>query len=369
MQAGRSVPYNAPVADTATGGFVLRVTDFDYHLPEELIAQTPAEPRDASRLMVLSRADDSVRHMMFRDLPGLLRPGDCLVLNDSRVLPARLSGRRPAGGKAEVLLLRPLGGDLWTALVKPARRLCPGTAIRFGDGAPALEAAVVERREGGEAVLRLQPTPAAAAGLTVEQLIHRLGEPPLPPYIRSRLDDPERYQTVYARVEGSVAAPTAGLHFTPHLLERIRAGGVSIAWVTLHVGPGTFRPVTAETVEEHRMHPEYYELPPGEAAVINAARKAGGRVVAVGTTAARTLETCAGEGGVRPGRGWTSLFIYPGHRFTAIDGLLTNFHLPRSTLLMLVSAFAGRERVLAAYAEAVRCGYRFFSFGDAMLIL
>ncbi|HEY8414227.1 MAG TPA: tRNA preQ1(34) S-adenosylmethionine ribosyltransferase-isomerase QueA [Thermaerobacter sp.] len=344
----------------------MRVDDFDYELPPELIAQRPLPERDASRLMVVDRRTGRWQHARFRDLPRFLRPGDCLVLNDSRVVPARLYGRRPGGGRVEFLLLRPLeGGERWLALVRPGRRLRPGAVALCGDEDP-LRVEVEAVTETGERVVRLTPP----AGETVEQALHRLGRVPLPPYIREELDDPERYQTVYARHEGSVAAPTAGLHFTPQLLARLEGMGVALARITLHVGLGTFRPVTAERVEDHVMHAEYYEVPPEAAEVINDARARGGRVIAVGTTVTRTLETVADEEGrIHPGRGWTDLFIRPGYRFRAIDGLITNFHLPRSTLLMLVAALLGRERTLAAYREAVARRYRFFSFGDAMLIL
>ncbi len=378
--------YNSPWT-ACPGGYCLRIEDFDYDLPEDRIAQTPLEPRDASRLLVLSRTDGRIAHRTFRDLLELLRPGDCLVLNDSRVLPARLVGRRPGGGRAEVLLLRRSatggGAEVWEALVRPARRLRPGASVLFGEGDGALTATVLERGKGGEAVLRLSPAGGTAsaqsadgtAGETsdaagrVDRLLRRLGRAPLPPYIRAPLADPERYQTVYACEEGSAAAPTAGLHFTPELLAAIQDRGVAVARLTLHVGLDTFRPVQVERLADHRMHAEFYRLPEEAAALVNATRARGGRVVAVGTTAVRVLETCAAGGGVRAGEGWTDLFIFPGYRFQAVDALLTNFHLPRSTLLMLVAAFAGREAVLAAYEEAVREGYRFYSFGDAMLIL
>ena len=347
------------------GNRFMRVDEFDYELPPELIAQEPLPQRDASRLMVVDRETGRWEHARFRDLPRYLRPGDCLVLNDTRVRPARLYGRRPGGGRVEFLLVQPLQDDRWLALVRPGRRLRQGTVALCGEERP-LRVEVEEVRESGERVVRLVAPP----GETLEETLHRLGRVPLPPYIRTELKDPERYQTVYAREEGAVAAPTAGLHFTPELLDRLRAMGVHIATLTLHVGVGTFRPVTAERVEEHVMHAEYYRVEPAAAETINAARARGGRVVAVGTTVTRTLETVADpQGRVRPGSGWTDLFIYPGYRFRAIDGLITNFHLPRSTLIMLVAALLGRERTLAAYREAVARRYRFFSFGDAMLIL
>ena len=343
----------------------MRVEEFDYELPPELIAQEPLPERDASRLMVVDRDTGRWLHARFRDLPRFLRPGDCLVLNDTRVRPARLYGRRPTGGQVEFLLLQPTEDGRWLALARPGRRVRPGTMVVCGEDRP-LRVYVEEARESGERVIRLEPP----AGETVDQTLHRLGRVPLPPYIRAELDDPERYQTVYAREEGSVAAPTAGLHFTPQLLEQLQAQGVRIAYLTLHVGVGTFRPVTVERVEDHTMHAEFFRVEPAAAAAINEARAAGGRIVAVGTTVTRTLETVARpDGTVEPGSGWTDLFIYPGYRFKAIDGLITNFHLPRSTLIMLVAALLGKERTLAAYREAVARRYRFFSFGDAMLVL
>jgi S-adenosylmethionine:tRNA ribosyltransferase-isomerase len=331
--------------------------DFSYHLPEESIAQEPA-PRGESRLLVLD-AEESDRHRRVRDLPRLLRPGDLLVLNDTRVIPARLFGQRQEGGKTEVLLVEKVGDREWEALVRPGRRARPGTEIVF-DG---LTAEVVEKRADGRHRLRFSEP--------VEPHLDRLGHVPLPPYIRrpDRESDRERYQTVYARHPGAVAAPTAGLHFTADLLEEISKAGIGIARVTLHVGLGTFKPVAAERVEDHRMESERYEVGEETAAAVRRTRGTEGRIVAVGTTVVRTLESAAlaGGGEVRPGRGATELFITPGFRFQAVDVLLTNFHLPRSTLLMLVSAFAGRERVLAAYEEAIREGYRFYSYGDAML--
>ncbi|MGI6127191.1 MAG: tRNA preQ1(34) S-adenosylmethionine ribosyltransferase-isomerase QueA [Planifilum sp.] len=341
------------------------VSQFDFHLPEELIAQSPLPHRSASRLMVLHRETGKLEHRSFSDLTEYLRPKDVLVINDTRVRPARLIGTKKAtGGRVEILLLKPLGDDRWEVLAKPARRLKPGHAIRFGNG--ELQAVVEgESDVAGGRIVRL-----LYEAEDLEALLERLGEMPLPPYIRRRLGDPERYQTVYARAVGSAAAPTAGLHFTPELLEALRARGVDIAAITLHVGLGTFRPVTAERVEDHRMHAEYYEVGEEAAERIRAARSQGGRVVAVGTTSVRTLESVAGmHGEIVPSRGWTDIFIYPGYRFRAVDALITNFHLPRSTLLMLVSAFASRQQILDAYREAVNRRYRFFSFGDAMLIL
>lgn len=328
-------------------------SDFDYHLPPERIAQEAA-PRGESRLLVLDREGPD-RHAQIRDLPRLLRPGDLLVLNDTRVIPARLYGHRPGGGRMEVLLIERRGEREWDALVKPGRRAQPGTRIDFED---ELAAEVVDKREDGRHLLRFSEP--------VEPHLDRLGHIPLPPYIH-RPDTPadrERYQTVYARHPGSVAAPTAGLHFTEELLREIETAGIGIARVTLHVGIGTFKPVSAERVEEHRMESERYEISEETAAALRHAR----RVVAVGTTVVRTLESAARNGEVQPGIGSTELFITPGFDFQVVDALLTNFHLPRSTLLMLVSAFAGRERVLAAYEEAIREGYRFYSYGDAMLV-
>ncbi len=342
----------------------MRVDDFDYELPEELIAQVPLAARDASRLMVLTRSEHRVEHRHFRDLPEYLRPGDVLVLNDTRVIPARLAATRPTGGKVEILLLTPRGGDVWECLARPGRRAQVGQTLTFAGG--RMTGLVLEKTEYGGRVLQL----SAAAGLDVDSLVDAVGEMPVPHYIKSRLGQPERYQTVYARERGSAAAPTAGLHFTPELLGQIERAGVAIARVTLHVGLGTFRPVKTEHVEEHVMHSEHYEVPVQTADAINSARAAGGRVVAVGTTTVRTLESSVdADGRVMPGTGWTSIFIYPGYVFRAVDVMVTNFHLPKSTLIMMVSAFAGHEFVLDAYRRAVEEKYRFFSFGDAMLIL
>ncbi|HIE04327.1 MAG TPA: tRNA preQ1(34) S-adenosylmethionine ribosyltransferase-isomerase QueA [Candidatus Latescibacteria bacterium] len=338
----------------------MKVDDFDYQLPEGLIAQHPVEPRDHARLMVLHRDSGTLEHRRFYELPRYLREGDVLVVNESKVFPARLLGRRPSGGRVELLLLRRLEGDLWEALARPGRRVRPGERLYFGGGELTCE--VVERRKDGKRVVKFSGDLEA---------IRRFGQVPLPPYIRRPPvpEDEERYQTVYAKVEGSVAAPTAGLHFTEELLSKLREEGVKIVPVVLHVGPGTFRPVEGE-LSDHSMEQEYYEVTDKAAEVINEARGRGGRVVAVGTTSVRVLETVTdGEGRVRPGSGWTELFIYPPYRFKAVDVLITNFHLPRSTLLMLVAAFAGRRRVLEAYGEAVRLGYRFYSYGDAMLII
>lgn len=347
----------------------MKVADFDYHLPPELIAQTPAEPRDVSRLLVVDRATGEFHHRRFWEIGEFLAPGDLLVVNDSRVIRARLFGRKaPSGGRVELFLLRRLAepGEVWECLVRPGRRVHPGASLIFGEG--RLSGAVCGESPGGKRRITFTSADGDPGGW-----LERLGEVPLPPYITAPLADGERYQTVYARHKGSVAAPTAGLHFTPELLDKLAAQGVRRAALTLHVGLGTFRPVQADTVEEHAMHSEYYELPAETAEAVNATHRAGRRVVAVGTTTCRTLETAArkvGEKGeLAESEGWTDLFIYPGYRFRAIDVLLTNFHLPRSTLLMLVSAFAGRELILQAYEEAIRERYRFYSFGDAMLIL
>jgi S-adenosylmethionine:tRNA ribosyltransferase-isomerase len=339
----------------------MRTESFDYPLPEDRIAQSPIEPRDASRLLVLDRRSGAVAHHAFRDLPGLLAPGDLLVLNDTRVLPARLVGAKPTGGRAEVLLLRDLGGDRWEAMVFPGRRLDVGARIVFGEG--ALEAEVHSRDPGGTRVLQFR----ADGDEDVPALLHRLGEAPLPPYIHAPLADRERYQTVYARLEGSAAAPTAGLHFTPEMFERLAERGVRTARVTLHVGLATFRPVKTEQIEEHEMHEEWYEVPEE---TVEAVAATTGRVVALGTTTVRALESAAiGPRQLQPGAGRTRLYITPGFPFRIVDALITNFHMPRSSLLILVSAFAGLEPVRAAYEEALAAGYRFLSFGDAMLIV
>ncbi len=341
----------------------MRVDEFDYDLPPELIAQTPIEPRDGSRLLVVDRAQGILAHRLFADLPRLLHRGDVLVLNDSRVLPARLHGRRaPSGGAAELLLLRDLGQCRWLCLSRPAKRIRTGCRLSFGSD--ALIAVVREELDEGQRVIEFDVEPGEFAGL-----LARFGEMPLPPYIHRPLENPERYQTVYAREPGSAAAPTAGLHFTPALLDRMEHMGIAIAYVTLHVGLGTFRPVQVDEVDDHRMHAEYGVLPAETAATIGKARARGGRVVAVGTTAVRVLESAALVGPDMAWSGWTDIFIYPGFRFRAVDALVTNFHLPRSTLLMLVSALAGKALIDQAYATAVADRYRFFSFGDAMLIL
>ena len=340
----------------------MKTSDFDYVLPQELIAQTPSERRDGSRLLCLERATGAFSHHHFYDLPEFLRAGDCLVLNDSRVLPARLLGRRlPGGGACEVLLLTDRGDNVWECIVRPGKHLRAGAKLSFGDG--ELTAEIADVLPDGDRLVRF-----AYEGIFLE-VLERLGKMPLPPYIKAELEDKERYQTVYSRVSGSAAAPTAGLHFTPELLGRIEAKGVKLGYVTLHVGLGTFRPVKEAELEAHEMHREFCTVPEETAALVNAAKAGGGRVVCVGTTSCRTLESWAAEDGtLRAGSGWTGIYIYPGYRFKIMDALVTNFHLPQSTLLMLVSAFAGRENVLAAYEAAVREKYRFFSFGDAMLI-
>ena len=339
----------------------MKLSDFMYDLPEERIAQTPVEPRDHSRLMVLHRDTDQIEHKHFYDVIDYLNPGDVLVINETRVIPARLFGERAGGGACEVLLLRQLGPKRWETLVKPGKKLKPGAEIAFGGG--RLRARIAETTDVGGRIVDFD------CDGTFEAALDELGEMPLPPYIHERLEDKERYQTVYAKQEGSAAAPTAGLHFTPELLDRIREKGVDVVPVLLHVGLGTFRPVKTENVEEHEMHSEYFEVTAEAAARINAARERGGRVVAVGTTSVRTLESAAENGVLLPRRGETSIFIKPGYRFQMVDALITNFHLPGSTLVMLVSALYDREKILAAYEEAVRDEYRFFSFGDAMLIL
>jgi S-adenosylmethionine:tRNA ribosyltransferase-isomerase len=337
-------------------------SDFYFELPPELIAQTPLPRRDDSRLMCLDRRTGAVGHRRFDALPGLLREGDCLVLNDSRVLPARLIGRRETGGAVEVVLLRDLGGGSWECMTRPGRKTRAGASLTFGGGQLRAE---IEREEAGG----LRRVRFIHDGIFLE-LLDSLGKMPLPPYIHEELGDRERYQTVYSRVAGSAAAPTAGLHFTRESLNDIRSRGVAVSFVTLHVGLGTFRLVKAEDIGDHVMHEEYCVIPRETAGAVNAARESGGRVIAVGTPSCRTQESRAGAGGrVDEYSGFTNIFIYPGYEFKCIDGLLTNFHLPESTLIMLVSALAGRENTLRAYSEAIRERYRFFSFGDAMLLL
>ncbi|MEI2439317.1 tRNA preQ1(34) S-adenosylmethionine ribosyltransferase-isomerase QueA [Priestia megaterium] len=342
----------------------MKVDLFDFHLPEELIAQTPLEQRDASRLMVLNKETGNVKHHMFHDLLDYVQEGDCLVLNDTRVLPARLFGtKEDTGANIEVLLLKQTQGDTWETLVKPAKRVKEGTVISFGDG--RLTAVCKETSDQGGRLLEFN-----YEGIFYE-VLEQLGEMPLPPYIKERLDDQERYQTVFAREQGSAAAPTAGLHFTEEMLEQLKEKGVHIAFLTLHVGLGTFRPVSVDDLEEHDMHSEFYQVSEGTAALLNSVREKGGRIISVGTTSTRTLETIATEhnGKFVASSGWTNIFIFPGYEFKAIDGMITNFHLPKSTLIMLVSALVGRENVISAYEQAVAEKYRFFSFGDAMLIL
>ena len=340
----------------------MKTSDFYYDLPEELIAQTPIEKRDTSRLMTLNKTSGAVEHHHFYELVDALNPGDCLILNNSRVLPARLLGQRlPGGGACEVLLLIDRGEKTWECLVRPGRKMRTGAKLSFGNG--ELTAEVVGELEGGNRLVRFD-----YEGIFLE-VLERLGKMPLPPYIKEELQDRERYQTVYSKVVGSAAAPTAGLHFTPELLEKIKAKGVEIGYVTLHVGLGTFRPVKEDTIEGHEMHSEFCTIPQETADLINRTKASGGRCICVGTTSCRTIESWAAEDGHMEAKaGWTNIFIYPGYRFKVLDALVTNFHLPESTLIMLVSALAGREATLAAYEEAVREKYRFFSFGDAMFI-
>ncbi|NBI81688.1 tRNA preQ1(34) S-adenosylmethionine ribosyltransferase-isomerase QueA [Clostridiaceae bacterium] len=340
----------------------MKKSDFYFDLPERLIAQTPLQQRDASRLLVVNRGDGALAHRHFTDLPEYIHEGDCLVLNNSRVLPARLMGL--AEGRTtpiEVVLLRDLGDGLWECLTRPGRKTREGVRLSFGDGKLAAQVESVDPKDGNRRI-RFHYD-----GVFLE-LLDELGTMPLPPYIKEKLDDPERYQTVYSKTPGSAAAPTAGLHFTQELLEAIRRKGVKLAYVTLHVGLGTFRPVKAEEITDHVMHSEFYQMDEESARVINETRASGHDIFAVGTTACRTLETIADEQGrVRAQSGWTDIFIYPGYRFKAVDHLITNFHLPESTLMMLISAFAGRERVMDAYQQAIEAEYRFFSFGDSCL--
>ena len=339
----------------------MKTSDFYYDLPEALIAQTPLEKRDTSRLLALDRRTGEIAHKHFYDILDYLNPGDCLVMNDSRVLPARLLGHRPTGGAVEVLLLRDLGDKKWECLCKPGRKMQVGNEVIFGNG--ELTATVAEVQETGNRVVQFH-----YEGIFLE-VLERLGKMPLPPYIKEELQDQERYQTVYSKAVGSAAAPTAGLHWTIELLEKAREKGVKTAFVTLHVGLGTFRPVKAEEITDHHMHAELCMISEETAAVLNQTKAAGGRIICVGTTSCRTLESLVNEDGSFEARSkWTEIFIYPGYTFKAMQGLITNFHLPESTLVMLVSAFAGREHVLHAYEEAVKERYRFFSFGDAMFI-
>ncbi len=337
------------------------VKDFYYDLPKELIAQDPIENRSDSRLLILDKNTGEIRHSIFKNITSELRPGDCLVVNNTKVIPARLLGVRPTGGAVEILLLRRLEKDVWETLVRPGKKCRPGTKVTFGNG--ELEAEIVGVVEDGNRLVKF-----TYEGI-FEEVLDRLGEMPLPPYITHKLQDKNRYQTVYAKYDGSAAAPTAGLHFTKELLEEVRNTGVEIAEITLHVGLGTFRPVKETKVEDHLMHSEYYEIGETAADIVNRTKARGGRVIAVGTTSCRTLESAAEDDGHLTAKsGWTDIFIYPGYRFKVLDALITNFHLPESTLIMLVSALAGREHILNAYQEAVKERYRFFSFGDAMFI-
>lgn len=338
----------------------MKLSDFMYDLPEERIAQTPVEPRDHSRLMVIHRDTGEIEHKHFYDIIDYLNPGDCLVINETKVIPARLYGERPTGGAVEVLLLKQLGPKRWETLVRPGKKLKPGAEVSFGDG--RLKCRVMEITDVGGRIVEFECEGSFEAALDA------LGEMPLPPYIHEKLQDRDRYQTVYAKQDGSAAAPTAGLHFTPGLMDRIREKGVDIVPVLLHVGLGTFRPVKVENIEDHEMHSEYFEVTQEAADRVNAARARGGRIVAVGTTSVRTLESAAEDGRLIAKRGDTNIFIKPGYRFQLVDALITNFHLPGSTLIMLVSALWDRERILEAYKTAVKDEYRFFSFGDAMLI-
>ncbi|MDD4599809.1 S-adenosylmethionine:tRNA ribosyltransferase-isomerase [bioreactor metagenome] len=336
------------------------LSDYEYYLPEKLIAQSPIEPRDHSRLMVLEAETGVLTHKTFYNLPEYLQPGDTLVFNDTKVIPARLIGSKArTGAKIEVFLLNRNSGNEWEALVKPGKKARPGTVVEFGE---ELSCEILDTTDFGGRVVKFKYT-----GI-FEEILDKLGETPLPPYIKEQLLDKERYQTVYARERGSAAAPTAGLHFTTHLMNLLKAKGVNLAFVTLHVGLGTFRPVTVEDVTQHVMHREYYSISQETADIINATKAKGNKVIAVGTTSIRTLESSNRNGLVEPKSGWTEIFIYPGYQFEIIDAIVTNFHLPKSTLLMLISAFAGRHHVLNAYKEAVEQQYRFFSFGDAMFI-
>lgn len=340
----------------------MHIDEFDYYLPETCIAQHPIEPRDASRLLVLDKKSGVITHRHFYEIGEYLNPGDVLVINDTKVLPARLYAKKPTGAVIELVLLRQLDRNHWQTLVRPGKKALPGTKLLFDTD--ELTAEVEELAEEGTRILRFNFSGDFFA------ILDRIGQMPLPPYIKEKLQDGSRYQPVYARELGSAAAPTAGLHFTERLLQELEAKGVIIAKVLLHVGLGTFRPVKVDVIEEHKMHAEYYEVPAAAAARINAAKAAGGRIISVGTTSTRTLETVATPDGIIEAKsGYTESYIFPGYQFKAVDALITNFHLPKSTLLMLVSALAGREHVLAAYEEAIRTGYRFFSFGDAMLVI
>ena len=339
----------------------MKTSDFDYYLPEELIAQTPIEKRDSSRLMVLNKEKQTIEHKTFSDIINYLNEGDCLVINNTKVIPARLYGKKETGANIEFLLLNRIEGDIWEVMVRPGRKLQVGTKVIFGEG--ILEAEILEMLEGGNRKVKFK-----YEGI-FNEILDEIGMMPLPPYIKERLEKKERYQTVYAKHEGSAAAPTAGLHFTEELLKKIEEKGISIAKVTLHVGIGTFRPVKVENIEEHKMHSEHFYIKQEDAEKINNAKKAGKRIISVGTTSCRVLETVADENGMlKEAEGDTSIFIYPGYKFKCIDALITNFHLPESTLIMLVSTLAGKEYIMKAYNEAVKEKYRFFSFGDAMFI-
>lgn len=340
----------------------MRKEDFYFDLPEELIAQVPLKDRESSRLLVLDKKTGAIEHETFSNIIKYLNKGDCLVLNDTRVIPARLFGnRKDTGSVVEFLLLKRIDDNKWETLVKPGKKAKPGIVFDFGNG--TMEGKILEVKDDGTRIIEFRYDGV------FEQILDKLGEMPLPPYIKAKLEDKERYQTVYSKKEGSAAAPTAGLHFTKSLLKRIEEKGVNIVYITLHVGLGTFRPVKSENIEEHNMHYEYFEIDENSAKIINETKKAGGNIIAVGTTSVRTLESAANDQGeVLAQSGWTNIFIYPGYKFKVIDKLITNFHLPESTLIMLVSALAGRENILNAYQEAVKLKYRFFSFGDAMLI-
>lgn len=341
----------------------MNLKDFWYDLPERLIAQNPLEKRDMSRLLVVDRKKDAFEHRLFKDLPEYLEPGDCIVINNTRVIPARLLGEKEnSGGKIEFVLLKRIDQDVWEVILKPGRRAKPGARFVFGNG--ILKAEILEIVEEGNRIVKFYYDGV------FEEVLDKVGIVPLPPYIHATLEDKERYQTVYSKINGSAAAPTAGLHFTPELFEVLKQKGIKVAEVTLHVGLGTFRPVKTQNIQEHHMHKEYYSIGPEACAVINETKEKGKRVVAVGTTSVRVLETVYGENGrISPASGETDIFIYPGYKFKMVDALITNFHLPESTLIMLVSAFAGKDRIMEAYKEAISKEYRFFSFGDAMLIL
>lgn len=347
----------------ANKGEKMKVEDFDFFLPEELIAQYPLKERDSSRLLVLAKETGTIDHKYFTDLPKFLKAGDVLVINNTRVIPARLFGvKDQTGAKIEVVLLNPTGEkDCWETLVKPGKKLKPGAKIVFGEG--LLIGEVLENTVSGERIIKF-----TYQGI-FNEILDQLGQMPLPPYIHATLEDKERYQTVYSKYQGSAAAPTAGLHFTPRLLRELTEQGVEIIDILLHVGLGTFRPVKVENITEHQMHPEFYEISPQAAQRLNKAISEGRRIIAVGTTSTRTLESAFQDGEIKAGQGWTDIFIYPGYDYKVIDGLITNFHLPKSTLIMLVSALAGKEKILKAYHEAIEEKYRFFSFGDAMLII